>query len=79
MSGDFLQYIMDTTNNTINSLYSTYYSSINMSLNTYLNRGGIEEKNYDNKFKLDNNLIPAGFVLFIISLLIYFIDITSSN
>ena len=33
--------------------------------------------NSNTKFNIDNNLIPTGFLLFILSMLIYFIDLTS--
>jgi hypothetical protein len=30
-----------------------------------------------NRFKIEDNMIPAGFALFILSMLLYFIDISS--
>lgn len=62
LSGDFLQYIMDTTNSTVGGLYSNYDSRFKAILGN---------------FKIEDNLLPGGFLLFIISLLLYFADITS--
>ena len=69
MSGDFLQYIMDIMNEKISYLTSMYNNKFNYSddKNTY----------NDKKFNLEENMMPAGFLLFILSMLIYFIDTTS--
>ena len=68
MSGDFLQYIMDIMNDKIGYLSSIYYNKFNYS----------DSNNKDNnKFNLEENMIPAGFLLFILSMLIYFVDTTS--
>ena len=67
MSGDFLQYIMDIVNEKIGYIMGIYS-------NKY---GTSETGNTDNKFNIEENMIPAGFLLFILSMLIYFIDTTS--
>ena len=70
-SGEFLNYIMEMTNDKLSMFYKAYYKQFN----TY-----DTENNYDsneNKFNVDDNLIPAGFLLFLVSMFIYFIDLTS--
>ena len=70
MSGDFIKYIMDIMNDYIGYLNGMYNNKFNSS----------DSKNKDkdnNKFNLEENMIPAGFLLFILSMLIYFIDTTS--
>ena len=68
MSGDFLQYIMEVMNDKIGYLTNIYYNKFNSS----------DSNNKDNnKFNLEENMIPAGFLLFILSMLIYFVDTTS--
>lgn len=64
MSGDFLQYIMDTTNSTMGNLYTGYDSKFKEMLGD---------------FSVEDNLIPAGFLFLVISMLLYFIDITSPS
>ena len=62
LNGDFLQYVMDTTNDTIGTYYNSYDSRF---------------KTLFGNFKIEDNLIPGGFLLFVLSMLIYFMDITS--
>ena len=70
-SGDFLQYIMDILNDKLNIFYTTYYKQFDNFYETN------NSNNSNTKLKLDENLIPAGFLLFILSMLFYFIDLTS--
>ena len=67
ISGDFLNYIMEFTSDKLNLFYTNYNKNFNNDDN---------DGNTTN-FNLDNNLIPAGFLLFILSMLFYFIDVTS--
>jgi hypothetical protein len=68
-SGEFLEYIMEVINDKLNIFYNAYDTKFN---------NGTDSNNYGyNSFKLDDNLIPAGFLLFILSMLFYFIDLTS--
>ena len=71
-SGDFLQYIMEMVNDKLGMFYNAYYKQFN----SYDNENK-DDNNNETKFNIDDNLIPAGFLLFIISMLIYFIDLTS--
>jgi len=66
-SGEFLQYIMDIINEKLNTFYGMYYKKFNNDYSTNETPG----------FNLDDNLIPGGFLLFMLSMLIYFIDVTS--
>jgi len=68
MSGDFLQYIMEIINDKMGMLYGMYDNKFN---------GNKNNSNSNMKFNLEENMIPAGFLLFILSMLIYFIDTTS--
>lgn len=68
LSGDFLQYMLDTINEYMVGGYYMYQDKIN----NYLGGGGSSEG-----FKLEDNMIPAGFSLFILSMLLYFVDISS--
>lgn len=61
ISGNFIQYIMDMINTKIQWIYNN--------TNAYYNKNA--------NFNLEENMIPAGFLLFILSMLIYFIDVTS--
>ena len=72
LSGDFLQYMLDTINTYMTGGYDMYKDKIN----TYL--GGIIGSEQGG-FKLEDNMIPAGFALFVLSMLLYFVDITSSS
>jgi hypothetical protein len=74
-SGDFLNYMMDIINEKLNSFYSMYNTKFN-SDNNNDNNGNNNLYNETN-FKLDENLIPAGFLLFLLSMMFYFIDVTS--
>ncbi len=67
LSGDFLQYMLDTINGYMSGGYDIYKDKINNYLGN-INQGG---------FKLEDNMIPAGFALFILSMLLYFIDLSS--
>jgi hypothetical protein len=75
MNGNFLQYVMEFINSKLVNLFSFY--------NMYMGEKGINGYNNgvssDGKFNfsLEENMIPAGFALFILSMLIYFVDITS--
>jgi hypothetical protein len=68
ISGNFVQYIMNFINEKLN-WFLEYYNT----------RMGISNSNNSNyfKFNLEENMIPAGFLLFVLSMLVYFIDITS--
>lgn len=66
MSGDFINYILEQANNKLNMFFGFYNKNVDNKLS------GVGDN-----IKLDENMIPAGFLLFIISMLIYFIDITS--
>ena len=70
MSGKFLQYIMDIVNEKISYIMGMYNTK-------YGTGSGSGSSNTDNKFNIEENMIPAGFLLFILSMLIYFIDTTS--
>jgi hypothetical protein len=76
LSGDFLQYMLDTINTYMTGGYDMYKNIYNDKINTYLE--GITGSRASD-FKLENNMIPAGFALFILSMLLYFVDITSST
>jgi len=58
---------MEFTSDKLNLFYTNYNKNFNNDDN---------DGNTTN-FNLDNNLIPAGFLLFILSMLFYFIDVTS--
>jgi hypothetical protein len=74
-SGDFLNYIMEVMNEKLNGFYSMYDTKFNNGENSNGKNNG--NGNDNSNFKLDENLIPAGFLLFILSMLFYFIDLTS--
>lgn len=73
LSGDFLQYMLDTINGYMTGGYGTYKDKIN----SYLGGMGVGMGVGGDVFKLEDNMIPAGFALFILSMLLYFVDITS--
>jgi hypothetical protein len=79
LSTNFLQYIMDFISDKLN-VYMQYY---NYKMGTGNNSDGNGNNNNENdngkKFKLEDNMIPAGFLLFILSMLVYFIDTTSTT
>ena len=77
LSGDFLQYIMEVMNDKLNMIYGMYNTKFNT--NDYDKDGNKSNKsnNLYSNFKLEENMIPAGFLLFILSMLIYFVDTTS--
>lgn len=62
----YLDYITSYISSKGNDMYKLYNSKMG-----YGNSNGEEE------FKIEENLIPLGFLLFILSMLIYFIDLTS--
>ena len=62
---------MDILNDKLNIFYTTYYKQFDNFYETN------NSNNSNTKLKLDENLIPAGFLLFILSMLFYFIDLTS--
>ena len=68
VSKNFLQYIMDYVNDKI-KLFTIYY---NNNISSHNNNN-----NNTNNINFEDNLIPAGMLLFIVSMLLYFIDITS--
>lgn len=72
MSGDFVQYIMNVISDKLNWFFQYYNSRMGGSVVS-------SDGNATNMgtFNLENNMIPAGFLLFILSMLFYFIDITS--
>jgi hypothetical protein len=79
LSTNFLQYIMDFISDKLN-VYMQYYNYKmgNGTTNKGNNNGdGGDNSGNGNNFKLEDNMIPAGFLLFILSMLIYFIDTTS--
>lgn len=72
MNGDFLQYVMEFINSKLVNLFSFY----NMYMGEKGNNNGVSSNGKFN-FSLEENMIPAGFGLFVLSMLIYFIDVTS--
>ena len=77
LSGDFLQYVMDIINEKLNMIYGMYDTKFNT--NDYDENGNKlnGSKTIYGNFKLEENMIPAGFLLFILSMLVYFVDTTS--
>ena len=73
MSGDFIQYVLDTVNKNMGGYYSMYKDKVN----SYMGVGIGVNSSGEKGLKLEDNMIPAGFLLFIISMLLYFVDITS--
>ena len=67
LSGDFIQYIMDTISDKITVIYGLYD-------NKY---GSGQSNDKESKFNLEENMIPMGFLFFVLSMLIYFVDTTS--
>ena len=74
-SGEFLEYVMEVVNDKLNIFYTAYYKQFNNLYDT--DTYDTTNTNKSSNFKLDDNLIPAGFLLFILSMLFYFIDLTS--
>ncbi len=79
MSGDFVQYIMNFINEKLNWFLQYYNSRMGNSNDGNSNSSGSGSGNdgSNSKFNLEENMIPAGFLLFVLSMLFYFIDITS--
>ena len=71
MSGDFINYILEEANKKISMFFGFYNKNIGDI------GGGVD--GVGEKVKLEENMIPAGFLLFVLSMLIYFIDITSTS
>ena len=69
LSSNFIKYIMDYINTKI-TLFTNAYSNSSMG-------NGNDTKNINDTFNLENNMIPAGLLLFVLSMLLYFIDVTS--
>lgn len=72
LSGDFIQYIMDFMNDKYNMFMQYYNNKFNNNATD-----GLNTDTYKTNINLEDNLIPAGFLLFILSMLFYFVDITS--
>ena len=79
LSGEFLQYVMDIMNDKLNMIYGMYNTKFNNDDNGYDKNGNKsnDSKTLYGNFKLEENMIPAGFLLFILSMLVYFVDTTS--
>ena len=71
MSGNFLQYIMDYISNKI-TIFIQYYKNY-----TNSNTDNTDKNTQSNNFNIEDNMMPAGFLCFILSMLFYFIDVTS--
>ena len=71
MSGNFLQYIMDYISNKI-TIFIKYYNNY-----TNSNTDNTDKNTQSNNFNIEDNMMPAGFLCFILSMLFYFIDVTS--
>jgi hypothetical protein len=67
LSGDFIQYVMDNISDKMTAIYGLYDSKY----------GSGQSNDKDSKFNIEENMIPMGFLFFILSMLIYFIDTTS--
>ena len=67
LSGEFIQYIMDNVSEKLSTIYGLYD-------NKY---GSGDSNNKDSKFNLEENMIPMGFMFFILSMLLFFVDTTS--
>lgn len=79
VSTNFLQYIMDYMSDKINVLFQFYNNKMSDS-NDGSHYGNRNNTNgYNNSFNLEENMIPAGFLLFILSMLFYFVDTTSTS
>jgi hypothetical protein len=59
--------MLDTINGYMSGGYDVYKDKLNNYLGSATGQG----------FKLEDNMIPAGFALFILSMLLYFIDLSS--
>ena len=79
LSGDFLQYVMEIMNDKLNMIYGMYNTKFNNDDNGYDKNGNKSNgsKTLYGNFKIEENMIPAGFLLFILSMFVYFIDTTS--
>jgi len=75
-SGDFIKYIMDYVNDKLSIFYKYYNNKFGSGDNNTYDKNG-KKTNNDTTFNLEENMIPAGFMFFVLSMLIYFIDTTS--
>ena len=75
LSGDFINYILEQANDKLGMFFGFYNKNIDGKTGGI--GGGVN--GIGEKVKLEENMIPAGFLLFVLSMLIYFIDITSSS
>ena len=67
LSGDFIQYIMDNISDKMTSIYGLYDDKY----------GSGQSNDKESKFNLEENMIPMGFLFFVLSMLVYFVDTTS--
>jgi hypothetical protein len=65
--------MLDTINGYMTGGYDVYKDKLNNYLGGVISTDGTN----GNGFKIEDNMIPAGFALFILSMLLYFIDISS--
>ena len=75
-SGDFIKYIMDYVNDKLSIFYKYYNNKFGSGDNNTYDKNG-KKTNNDTTFNLEENMIPAGFMFFVLSMLIYFVDTTS--
>jgi hypothetical protein len=68
---------MDYISDKINVLFNLYSTKMGMGMGMGSSNGNGNDNSYKNSFKLEENMIPAGFLLFILSMLFYFVDTTS--
>ena len=68
LSGNFVEYIMENINDKMTMLYGLYDNKYG---------SGQSNNDKDNKFNIEENMIPLGFLFFVLSMLFYFIDTTS--
>ena len=70
---------MEIMNDKLNMIYGMYNTKFNNDDNGYDKNGNKSNgsKTLYGNFKIEENMIPAGFLLFILSMFVYFIDTTS--
>ena len=66
---------MDYINDKLSIFYKYYYNKFGSGDNNTYDKNGKNTNN--NNFNLEENMIPAGFMFFVLSMLIYFVDTTS--
>ena len=78
-SSNFLQYIMDYIMNFMGDKLKMLFQLYNNKMSDGSNSSSYGTSNdiNGNSFNLEANMIPAGFLLFILSMLFYFVDTTS--